>query len=441
MPPKLAQVKSRSCALLLLALPASALGQHPVRDLTIVAPAAPGGGWDQTARVMQQVLRATGLARSVQVVNAPGAAGTIGLARFVSAERGNANALLVTGLVMVSGIAINHSPVTLADVSPIARLSGEYEVIVVPRTSPFRSLSDLVAAFRANPRAVSWGGGSAGGTDEILVRLLADRVGVDPSGVNYIAYSGGGQALASVLGAHVTAAVSGLGEFASQIESGELRALAISAPERPTGTGGGIPTFREQGVDVALLNWRGVVAPPGLVRAEQRMLEELVQRMAATAEWKEALRRSGWTDIYMEGDAFRQFLVSETARIVPLVARARPQRRGSGGFELLVLLGGTVAAAAAARQLWAERAERGERKRDRNTRALGTLALALLIDVALIEWIGFVLASALTFVIATRAFGSRRPAHDAVVGVAIAFVVYVAFTRGLGVALPAGPLG
>jgi putative tricarboxylic transport membrane protein len=385
---------------------------------------------------MQHVLRETGLARSVQVVNTPGAAGTIGLARFARSERGNANALLVTGLVMVSGIAANDSPVTLADVSPIARLSGEYEVIVVPASSRFRSLGELVAAFRASPRAVSWGGGSAGGTDEILVRLLADRVGVEATAINYIAYSGGGQALASVLGAHVSAAVSGLGEFAAQIESGELRALAISAPERVAGIA--IPTFREQGVDVALLNWRGVVGPPGLTRAEQRELEDLVGRMAATTEWKAALRRNGWADIYMRADDFRRFLTDETARVAPLVARGRQGHRGTSGFELLVVIGGAIALAAAAWQAWRSRVRATSRA---NVTALAMLALALVVDVALIDLTGFVVASTLMFAIAARAFGSRRPARDAMIGLAIAAIIHVAFTRGLGVGLPRGVLG
>ena len=427
-----------ACALLLFTWPLVTSGQGTHRDLTIVAPAAPGGGWDQTARVMQHVLRETGLARSVQVVNAAGAAGTIGLARFVSSERGNANALLITGLVMVSGIATNQSPVTLADVTPIARLSGEYEVIVVPAASPLRSLGDLVAAFRANPRAVSWGGGSAGGTDEILVRLLADRVGVDPAAINYIAYSGGGQALASVLGAHVSAAVSGLGEFAAQIESGELRALAISSPERAPGIG--IPTFREQGVELALLNWRGVVAPPGITRAEQRELDDLIGRLSATPEWKAALQRNGWADIYMGADAFRRFVTDETARVAPLVARARREHRGTSGFRLLVLIGGAIALTAAVWQAWAARRVRATRE-PANVAALATLALALVVDVALVEWIGFVVASTLMFAIAARAFGSRRLARDAIVGLAIATVIYIAFTRGLGVGLPHGVFG
>jgi putative tricarboxylic transport membrane protein len=423
-------------ALLLIALPSAARGQGSARDLTIVAPAAPGGGWDQTARVMQQVLRATGLASSVQVINTAGAAGTIGLARFVSAERGNGRALLVTGLVMVSGIATNRSPVTLDDVTPIARLSGEYEVIVVPRESPFRSLADLVAAFRANPRAVSWGGGSAGGTDEILVRLLATRVGVDPSGVNYIAYSGGGQALASVLGGHVSAAVSGLGEFASQIEAGALRPLAISAPGRVAGVS--IPTFREHGIDLELLNWRGVVAPPALTRLERRDLEDVVRRMAASAQWKEMLHRNGWADIHMEGEAFRRFIASETARIGPLVARARPGAETSG-FEIVVLAGAVLAAVAAAARLLAERRASSRTRSD--VMAMSTLAVALLVQVVFVEWLGFILVSTAMFVLTARAFGSRRVARDALVAVVLAVVVYVAFTRGLGVALPSGLLG
>jgi putative tricarboxylic transport membrane protein len=362
----------------------------------------------------------------------------------VSSETGNGDALLVTGLVMVSGIAANRSPVTLAEVTPIARLSGEYEVIVVPASSPYRSLAGLVAAFQANPRAVSWGGGSAGGTDEILVRLLAQRVGVEPARVNYIAYPGGGQALASVLGAHVSAAVSGLGELAAQIESGALRALAVSAPERVPGVS--IPTLHEQGVELELLNWRGLVAPPGLSRAEQRELEDLVGRMAASNQWKAALERSGWADIYMAGEPFGRFITDETARVAPLVASSAG-RRGWDGFELFVLLGGGVALAAAAWRIRLERRRAGREPASENgpqplnLAALGTLALALVTDLLLIESAGFVVASTLMFALAARGFGSRRPARDGTVGLALAALVYAAFTRGLGIALPAGVLG
>jgi len=398
---------------------------------------------------MQHVLREAGLARSVQVVNVAGAAGTIGLARFVSSETGNSDALLITGLVMVSGVVTNRSPVTLANVTPVARLSGEYEVIVVPAASPLRSLSDLIAAFRANPRAVSWGGGSAGGTDEILVRLLAGQLGLDPTGVNYIAYSGGGQALASVLGAHVSAAVSGLGEFGSQIESGGLRALAISSPDRVPGVD--VPTFREQGVDLSLLNWRGVVAPPGLTRAERADLVALVGRMATSPQWKAELARNGWADLYMESEAFARFLTDETARVSTVVGTARPSKHGIGGYELFVLIGGSLAAvfalgAAAHRRAAAPRTDRPAsrsitRVAENGSAPLYTLGLALLANVVLIEWTGFLLASALMFVIVARAFGSRRLMRDTLAGLALSAIVYLCFTRGLGVTLPTGLFG
>lgn len=418
-----------------LARPATADAQAPV---TIVAPAAPGGGWDQTARVMQQVLRETGLAPQVQVLNAAGAAGTIGLARFVQSERGNPHALLVTGLVMVSGIAMNRPPVTLADVTPLARLSGEYEVIVVPAASPFRTLAQLVAAFRGNPRAVSWGGGSAGGTDEVLVRLLAEWAGVPPDQVNYIAYSGGGQALASVMGAHVSAAVSGWGEFSSQVERGALRALALSSPTRVAGVE--VPTFREQGVDLDLLNWRGVVAPPGLTPAERRAALERVRRMARSSAWTAALSRHGWADLYLDGDAFEQFLREETARIAPVIARAGG-RRGTTGLPLYVLLGGALACAAS---LLERRRARDAQPpantggaRDRG--ALATLVLALATGAALFEPAGFWIATTGMFALAARAFGSRRPRRDVLVGGALAALAYLLFTRGLGVHLPPPP--
>jgi len=455
--PRPFQLSGVLAAALLLVASHPCHAQQALREVTIVAPAAPGGGWDQTARVMQQVIRETGLAGTVQVVNTPGAAGTIGLARFVNSERGNGNALLVTGLVMVSGIVTNHSPVTLADATPIARLSGEYEVVVVPASSPFKTLGELIAAFKASPRAVSWGGGSAGGTDEILVRLIAGKVGVPTAGVNYIAYSGGGQALAAVLGAHVSAAVSGLGEFGAQIESGDLRALAISSPERVPGVA--IPTFREQGMDVALMNWRGVMAPPGLKRAERNALADLTRRMATSDAWKAALARSGWADIYMEGDKFGRFINDETARVGPLVASAE-RKRGVDWFEWFVLAGFALALVAAI----VERAKANRRsaassanpvppahgaaddpmtasaKKAANVLAVATLALALVLDAALINWTGFIIASAGMFILTARAFGSRRVVRDVLIAFALAAVVQIAFTRGLGVSLPAGAL-
>ena len=233
---------------------AGAVALPAMADYTIIAPANPGGGWDQTARTMQTVMQEDGISPSVQVQNVPGAGGTIGLAQFASQNSGNDQALIVGGYVMVGAILTNNSPVSLKDVTPIARLTGEYEAIVVPAASPIQDMAGLIEALKADPGAVSWAGGSAGGTDHIAVGLIAKAAGGDPTKINYIAYSGGGEALAAILGNQVTAGVSSLGEFDAQVKAGTLRLLAVSAPERIAGVEA--PTLKEAGLDVELQNWR-----------------------------------------------------------------------------------------------------------------------------------------------------------------------------------------
>src|ERR687892_1323024 len=213
-------VIAASTAALLAVCAAAPPAAAQMQGLEIVVPAAPGGGWDQTGRAMQSALQEADLASGIQVVNIPGAGGTIGLAQFVSGKEGQGNALIVGGLVMLGAILTNQSPVTLEQVTPIARLTGEYEVIVVPASSDVQTLDDLIAMFKDDPQSVSWGGGSAGGTDPILVGLIAKEAGVDPSGINYVPFAGGGEALASILGGHVTAGVSGYEGVARQIETG-----------------------------------------------------------------------------------------------------------------------------------------------------------------------------------------------------------------------------
>jgi putative tricarboxylic transport membrane protein len=293
-----------------LAAPAA---QAQVKGLEIIAPASPGGGWDQTARAMQTALQEAGLASGVQVSNISGAGGTIGLAQFVTSKKRKGDALLVGGLVMEGAILTNQAPVTLADVTPLARLTGEYELIVVPADSPIQSMADLVQKLKADPGSVSWGGGSTGGTDHILAGLIAKAAGVDASQVNYIAHSGGGEALSSILGGHVTAGVSGYQEFAPQIAAGKLRGLAISAEARLPGVD--IPTLKEQGLDVALVNWRGVFAPPQIRERDKKALAEAVEKMVQSPQWRDVLEKRGWLDMYQPAEAFAAFLAEDQAKV------------------------------------------------------------------------------------------------------------------------------
>jgi putative tricarboxylic transport membrane protein len=278
-------------------------------DYTIMAPAAPGGGWDQTARAMQEALTGAGVSGNVQVINVPGAGGTIGLAQFAQEASGDPSRLIVGGYVMVGAILTNNSPVTLDDVTPIARLTGEYEVIVVPAASPLQDLGDLVDALKADPGAVSWAGGSAGGVDHITAGLFAQTAGVDPQAVNYVAFSGGGEALAAVLGNQVTVGISGYGEFQAQVEAGALRVLGISAPERVAIVDA--PTFTEGGVDLDVMNWRMIAAGPGLTDEQVATITADIEKMVNSPQWQATLESKGWINTFLAGEEFRAQLARE----------------------------------------------------------------------------------------------------------------------------------
>jgi putative tricarboxylic transport membrane protein len=212
---------------------------------------------------------------------------------------------------MLGAILTNKSPVDLGMTTPIARLTGEYEVIVVPAASDIKTMADLAAKLKADPGAVAFGGGSAGGTDHILAGLIAKAVGADVAKLNYVPFSGGGEALAAIMGGHVVAGISGYSEWSGQIMSGELRALAISAPVRQEGID--IPTLKEQGVDVELANWRAIVAPPGLDDAQKQALLDVVDATVKSEGWKKVLADKKWTDLYLAGDDFGKLIATETA--------------------------------------------------------------------------------------------------------------------------------
>jgi putative tricarboxylic transport membrane protein len=286
-----------------MALPAFAT------DYTILAPAAPGGGWDSTARSMQEVLQAEGISASVQVQNVPGAGGTVGLAQFAAGTSGDATQLIVGGYVMVGAILTNESPVSLADVTPIARLTGEAVGIAVSAASPIQNINELVEMMKADPGAVSWAGGSAGGADHITVGLLAKAAGVDPTLINYVAFAGGGEALAAILGNQVTAGISGVGEFLPQVQAGTMRMLAVSTAEKWVGTDA--PTLIESGYDVNVQNWRMVAAAPGLSDEQKAAVTADIDTLVKSAGWKTMLETKGWADTYLSGAEFDAQLAQE----------------------------------------------------------------------------------------------------------------------------------
>jgi putative tricarboxylic transport membrane protein len=290
-------------AMALVAAPALAT------DYMIMAPASPGGGWDSTARSMQEVMQAEGISASVQVTNVPGAGGTVGLAQFVSQASGDPAQLIVGGYVMVGAILTNASPVSLADVTPIARLTGEAVAIAVPAASEIQTIQDLVEKMKADPGAVSWAGGSAGGVDHITVGLLAKAAGIDPTKINYVAFSGGGEALAAILGNQVTAGISGVGEFLPQVEAGTMRILAVSTAERWGNVDA--PSLKEAGYDVDVQNWRMVAAAPGLSDEQKAAVAADIEKLVMSEGWKKVLADKGWANTYLAGAEFDAQLARE----------------------------------------------------------------------------------------------------------------------------------
>ncbi len=431
----------RASLLALATLTASNAGAQPhFEELRLIAPAAPGGGWDQTARVMQQALQRAGIVTTPIVENVPGAAGTIGLARFVGSERGSGDVLLVSGLIMLGGIVTNESPVTLADAVPIARLTGEYEALAVPVASPFRTLDDLLAAFKSDPESISWGGGSVGGSDQILAGLVAAAVGVEPRRVNYIGYSGGGEALAAILGGQVSVGINGLAEFAAQIDAGTVRVLAVSSAERLPGVDA--PTLRERGVDVEFENWRSIVAPPGITADERARLAGAIDAMVRSGEWRELLARYRWLDRYLAGDEFAAFAAAEERRVRTILRELGASSTGGAAdpyaaFVLAGLLLFGVAAAIAVRRERQGAPPRGALA----WRPLALIGAGAALHVLLAESLGFIVAAAVLFWLVARAFDTRHPMRDAVCALGVATGSYALFDYALALPLPTGALG
>jgi putative tricarboxylic transport membrane protein len=281
------------------------------RQLRIMAPASPGGGWDQTAREMQESLRE--LVGRTEVYNVSGAGGTIGLSQFIRFS-GDATQLMATGLIMVGAIKANGSRYSLEDTTPLVRLTTDYQVVVVRADSELTDVDGVADAMRADLPAVSIAGGSAGGAEHLLAGMMAKAAGADPSRLSYVAHSGGGEMLSTLLSGRATIAISGLSEILPQIESGAVRALAVSSPDRLDALPD-VPTLRESGMDVELQNWRGVVAPKGISDTEEQALEDLLVDMTRTDAWRDALRERGWGDATLAGDEFEDFVRAEQDRV------------------------------------------------------------------------------------------------------------------------------
>jgi putative tricarboxylic transport membrane protein len=288
-------------------------GDGPIEGLRFMVPNSPGSGYDTTARAVAAVMEDEEIATGIEVFNLEGAGGTVGLQRLVN-EEGNADMLMQMGLGVVGAQFSNQSEATLDQTTPVAKLIEEAEAIVVLADSPYQSMDDLVAAWSADPGNTPVGGASnPGGPDHLTPMLLAQEVGVEPTAVNYVAYDGGGELLAGILGGDVAFAATGVGEVTEAAAAGDVRILAVTSEEAVEGVDA--PTLTEEGIDLVFANWRGIVAPPGLSDEDTTKWVDAITEMHDSAGWKTALEDNGWTDSFLPGDEFSSYLTEESDRV------------------------------------------------------------------------------------------------------------------------------
>ena len=288
-------------------------GESGPHRLRMMVPNSPGGGYDLTARTAVKIMEDDDITGRVEVFNVIGAGGTVAMARLMN-ERGNGNLMMMMGLGVVGAVFTNGSTARASDATALAKIVEEQEGILVPGDSPFRTVQEFIAAWKADPAKITVGGGSnPGGPDHLFPMETASAAGIDPTKVNFVSYDGGGDLLTALLGNKIAAGTSGLGEYVDQIEAGQVRVLAVSGDERIEGVDA--PTLREAGIDLTFTNWRGILAPPGISDEDRQTMVKLLSELHATEAWKEALVTNGWTDAFMTGEPFEDFLKEQDQRV------------------------------------------------------------------------------------------------------------------------------
>lgn len=282
-------------------------------QVNVMLPAGTGGGWDSTGRQAFQAMNEAGIyTGGVNFTNTGGAGGTVGLAEFLGTSTGQPNALAVFGAITVGSIQLNNSPINLADFRPVARLTAEYLVVAVAANSPYQTLEDLVVAIRQDPGGHAIGGGSAGGVDHIAAALLAQAGGVPVEDINYIPQTSGAETVTAIVNGTLAAGISGTSEFTQFAEQGRIRLLGVTSAERRDNLPD-VPTFGEEGYDVEIANWRGILAAPGAPDDNYAVWVERFTALSESAAWQAVLERQGWDDFFLAGEAFGEFIAEETA--------------------------------------------------------------------------------------------------------------------------------
>lgn len=293
-----------------LAAPAEAW--EPKGQGECIAPANPGGGWDLTCRTLSAVMQKTGIFKdSIYVTNVPGGSGAVAIASVIAKRKGDTNLLVAASNALTFTVALGRTPHTYKDVIPLAQVGLEIGGFFVKEDSKYKTLADIVTAMKADPKSVSFSGGSApGGQDHMKVAMFAKAIGVDPTKVLYVPFQGGGEALTSVLGGHTQVGALDVSEATGQLEAGKIRALAMLSEKRSANFKN-VPTAIEQGVNVTYSVWRGYYMAPGTPPEAVKWWSDALQKMVQTPEWKAEIEKLGWEPITRFGAEFDTFVNDE----------------------------------------------------------------------------------------------------------------------------------
>ncbi len=298
-----------------------AQAEQMLDSIHFLIPGGAGGGWDGTARGTGEALTGAGLVGQASYENMSGGGGGKAIGYLIENAESNHGTLMVNSTPIVIRSLTGVFPQNFRDLTLIAGTIGDYAAIIAKADSELNTFEDLVAAFNEDPNAVSIGGGSVpGGMDHLVAAMAFEGAGADSTAIKYIPYDAGGEMNAAILSGEITAGSTGFSEAVELAKAGEMKVLAITAPERVDALPDA-PTLKEQGYDVEFVNWRGFFAAPGLPEEQAQAYRDVLAAMYDTPEWEEVRARNGWVNIHNSGDDFMSFLEKQETQIGDLMKK------------------------------------------------------------------------------------------------------------------------
>ncbi|MCG7499533.1 tripartite tricarboxylate transporter substrate binding protein [Vibrio sp. Of7-15] len=290
-----------------------------LEKLHFLIPGGAGGGWDMTARGTGDALIKSDLVEQVSFQNLSGGGGGKAIAHLIETAKRQEDTLMVNSTPIVVRSLTGIFPQSFRDLTPVAATIADYGAIVVAADSKFTSWEQVSAAFKENPRSVKIAGGSARGSmDHLVVAAAFKGEGFDARKVRYIAYDAGGKAMAALLSGETQLLSTGLGEVLEMSKNGQVRILAVTAPERLPAAPN-IPTLKEYGNETVFANWRGFFAAPGTSQEKLDEWNQALSKMYKTEQWATVRDRNGWIDNYKADKDFYKFLEDQEKQMGDLM--------------------------------------------------------------------------------------------------------------------------